>query len=363
MTGAKFVLYGANGYTGELIAREAVRRGLQPVLAGRNREAVAKLASGLGCGSVAIGLDDVTALTQVLRGTRAVLHCAGPFSATAAPMMQACLAAGAHYLDITGEIPVFEAAHALDVAAREAGVVLCPGVGFDVVPTDCVAAELKAQLPDATALFLGFDSSSRPSRGTARTMVEGMAEGGQIRSSGQLQRVAHAFRERDIDFGDGVKTAVTIPWGDVSTAYFTTGIANIETYIAMPAKQIAALRRLNWFGALLKLSLVQSLLKGQATKGPPGPDEDMRRRNPTFVWGEAQAPSGEAVTARIKVANGYDVTVHAALGVLQHLLEYTGPGGYRTPTQLVGSRFVESLPGSGRMEIVRGRAWEPRPDA
>jgi short subunit dehydrogenase-like uncharacterized protein len=165
------------------------------------------------------------------------------------------------------------------------------------------------------------------------------------------------------DFGDGVKSAVTIPWGDVCTAYFTTGIANIETYVAMPAKQIAALRRLNWIGALLKLSLVQSLLKRQATKGPPGPDEDTRRRNPMYVWGEVQAPSGEAVTARIKVANGYDVTVHAALGVLQHLLEYTGPGGYRTPTQLVGSQFVESLPGSGRMEIVRGRAWEPRPPA
>jgi len=360
MTAASFVLYGANGYTGELIAREAVRRGLGPVLAGRDRDAVARLAGELGCGSIVIGLDDVTALTQVLRGTRAVLHCAGPFSATAAPMMQACLAAGAHYLDITGEIPVFEAAHALDGTAREAQTLLCPGVGFDVVPTDCLAAEIKAQLPDATYLALGFDSRSRPSRGTARTMVEGMAEGGHIRSSGRLVRVAHGFRERDIDFGAGVKSAVTIPWGDVSTGYFTTGIPNIEVYIPMPPGQIAALRRLNWVGGLLKLGFVQSILKGQATKGPPGPDEDARRRNPTFVWGEAQAPSGDQVTARIKVANGYDVTVHAALGVLQRVLDYAGPGGYRTPSQIMGSRFIETLPGSGSIEIVRGRAWEPR---
>jgi short subunit dehydrogenase-like uncharacterized protein len=363
MTGATFVLYGANGYTGELIAREAVRRGLRPVLAGRNRDAITALASELGCGSIAIGLDDVTALTQVLRGIRAVLHCAGPFSATAAPMMQACLAAGTHYLDINGEIPVFEAAHALDAAARQAKIVLCPGAGFDVVPTDCIAAELKAQLPDATYLALGFDARSKPSRGTSRTMVEGLAQGGQIRSASRLQRVAHAFRERDIDFGAGVKPAVTIPWGDVSTAYFTTGIPNIEAYMAMPPKQIAALRRLNWLGGLLKLGPVQSLLKSQAAKGPPGPDEEMRRRNPTFVWGEAQSTTGDAVTARIQVANGYDVTVHASLGLLQHLLEHAGPGGYRTPSQLVGRRFIETLPGSGPMSVEKGRAWEPRPAA
>jgi short subunit dehydrogenase-like uncharacterized protein len=285
MTGPSFVLYGANGYTGELIAREAVRRGLEPVLAARNRDAVAKLASELGCGSIVIGLDDVTALTQVLRGTRAVLHCAGPFSATAAPMMQACLAAGAHYLDITGEIPVFEAAHALDGVAREAQTLLCSGVGFDVVPTDCLAAEIKAQLPDATYLALGFDSRTGMSRGTARTTIEGLAEGGHIRSSGRLVRVPHGFRERDIDFGAGVKSAVTIPWGDVSTAWFTTGIPNIEVYIPMSPGRIASLRRLNWVGGLLKFGFVQSILKSQATKGPPGPDEDARRRHRTFVWG------------------------------------------------------------------------------
>jgi short subunit dehydrogenase-like uncharacterized protein len=290
-----------------------------------------------------------------------VLHCAGPFSTTAAPMMQACLAAGTHYLDITGEIPVFEAAHALDAAAREARVVLCPGAGFDVVPTDCLAAELKARLPGATYLALGFDARSTASRGTSRTMVEGIARGGQIRSSGQLQRVAHGFRERDIDFGDGMKGAVTIPWGDVSTAYFTTGIPNIEVYVPMPSRQVAALRRPNWFGGVLRLGPVQALLKSRVARGPPGPDEETRRRNPTFVWGEARSLQGEALAARIKVANGYDVTVHASLGLLQHLLEYRGEGGYRTPSRLVGSRYVETLPGSGTMTIDAGQAREPSP--
>jgi len=360
MTAASFVLYGANGYTGELIAREAVRRGLRPALAGRDREAVARIAAELGCESFVTGLDDATPLVRALGGRRAVLNCAGPFSATAAPMMRACLAVGAHYLDITGEADVLEAAHALDRAARAANVLLCPGVGFDVVPTDCLAAEIKAQLPAATYLALGFESRSALSRGTAQTVVEGMAQGGRIRSSGRLVRVAHGFRERRIDFGDGPKTAVTVPLGEVSSAYHTTGIANIEVYVPMSRRQIAALRRLNWVAPRLKLGVVQSLLKSRPSRGPPGPDARARVRCPAFLCGEAQAPSGEQVTGRLRVANGCELTVHAALGLVQRVLEHTGAGGYVTPSQLVGARFVETLPGCGRIEIVHGRAWEPR---
>jgi short subunit dehydrogenase-like uncharacterized protein len=357
---ARFLVYGANGYTGELIAREAARRGLKPVLAGRNAGAIERLAADLGCEPRVGGLDDAAALVRMLGGIDAVVHCAGPFSVTAEPMMRACLAAGVHYLDITGEIDVFESAQALDADARKARAILCPGVGFDVVPTDCVAAALKEALPDATVLALGFDSRSSVSRGTARTTVEGIARGGRIRSSGQLVTVAHGFRVRDIDFGDGKKSATTIPWGDVSTAYRTTGIPNIEVYVPMSKGQIAAVRRLNFILPLLKLRPVQAFLKSRVASRPVGPDQAARERTATFVWGEAQAPSGELRTARITVGNLYDVTVHGALGVLQRVLEGSGEGGYRTPSQIVGWRFIETLPGSGRMTIGSGRACEPR---
>ncbi|HEY1078348.1 MAG TPA: saccharopine dehydrogenase NADP-binding domain-containing protein, partial [Fontimonas sp.] len=153
-----WMVYGANGYTGELIAREAVKRGLKPILAGRRRESIEALARELGLKAKVFGLDDAVELARQLKGCSLVLHCAGPFSATAAPMMEACLAAGAHYLDITGEIGVFEHAQSLNSRASKARVVLCPGVGFDVIPTDCIAAALKQALPDATDLALGFDS-------------------------------------------------------------------------------------------------------------------------------------------------------------------------------------------------------------
>jgi len=357
----RWIIYGANGYTGELIARAAKQRGLEPVLAGRNGTAVERLAAELGLQSVVVGLDDAGALRSALEGAGLVLHCAGPFSATAAPMIRACLSVGAHYLDITGEIDVFEAAHALDGEARAKGIVVCPGVGFDVVPTDCLAAALKQALPDATYLALGFEMLSRPSRGTAKTTIEGIAAGGRIRSAGKIVSVDHAFRERDIDFGNGPKQATTIPWGDVSTAYYTTGIPNIEVYTPVPASQLKVMRRLNRLRPLLKLGFVQSFLKKHVTKGPSGPDQTARAQTPSFVWGEVQAPSGELRTARIKVANGYDVTVHASLGIVEHVTDSEAGSGFRTPSQLMGARFVERLPGSGRIEISSGRAWEPAP--
>jgi short subunit dehydrogenase-like uncharacterized protein len=364
MSAARLVIYGATGYTGELIAREAVRRGLRPVLAGRNEATVAAFAQELGCEYRIASLEDPGALDRALQGATATLHCAGPFSATSAPMVAACLRQRSHYLDITGEIDVLEAVHARDPAARQAGIVLCPATGFDVVPTDCVAARLRQELPDATYLALGFAARGRPSRGTLKTSIENLARGGRIRSAGRITPVAHAFREREIDFGEGPLTAVTIPWGDVSTAYWTTGIGNIECYIAMPAASIAKLKRLNTFGRLLRFGPVQGLLKRAVSRGPAGPDSAARAVSSMLVWGEAQAPSGDRVTARVRVANGYEVTVHASLAIAQHLLDgKPAEPGHRTPSQIMGSGFVETLPGSSRIEIVHDRAWNPRPPA
>jgi short subunit dehydrogenase-like uncharacterized protein len=346
-----WLLYGANGYTGELAAREAVARGLRPVLAGRSREPVERLARELGLEASAFALDDATAVREALAGRSLVLHCAGPFSATARPMLEGCLATGAHYLDITGEIAVFELAQSLDARARAAGVLVCPGVGFDVVPTDCVAAALKEALPGATHLALGFDGQSSFSRGTGRTMIEGLKDGGCIRRDGRLVRVPLGYRDRRIDFGAGEKLAMTIPWGDVSTAYRTTGIPNVEVYIPMSPRRVRSLRRLNYVRPLLGLGPVQSWLKSRIDRQPPGPDAAQRARTPTHVWGEARDAAGTVRTARITVANGYTVTVHAALGIVERLLRGDVPTGATTPACLMGARYVETLPGSGPLVV------------
>ncbi|MGA8809555.1 MAG: saccharopine dehydrogenase NADP-binding domain-containing protein, partial [Thermoanaerobaculia bacterium] len=202
-----FLIYGANGYTGELIAREAVRRGHKPVLAGRNAEKLAPPAKELGLESRAFPLDK-----PQLDGVDAVLHCAGPFVHTSAPMVRACIAAGVHYLDITGEIPVFEEIMARTDDAARAGVTLIPGVGFDVVPTDCLGAMLAARLPGATELELAFYSpGAEISRGTLKTMIESIGDGGAIREDGKIVRVPPAYDAKEITFSIGPRMAMTIP--------------------------------------------------------------------------------------------------------------------------------------------------------
>ena len=345
------MLYGANGYSGELTARAAAAAGMQPVLAGRSGAALEALGHELKLESRVVALDSPAALAAALEGVSLVLNCAGPFSATARPMIAACLAARSHYLDITGEVDVFEFAASLDTVARAAGVVLCPGVGFDVVPTDCVALALAQALPGATHLALGFDNASPVSRGTARTMVEGLGLGGAVRRDGALVRVPLGYKDRRIDFGAGEKVAMTIPWGDVSTAYRTTGIANIEVYIPISPRRLGQLRRLNYLRWALRLGAVQRFLKARIDAGVPGPDAALRDRTPTHVWGEARAADGRVLTARVVTANGYTVTAHASLGVVARLLAGGVATGSTTPARIMGARFVETLPGSGPMSI------------
>ena len=140
----KWMIYGANGYTGKLIAKQARKRGMKPILAGRNNESIEVIAAETGFDFLVFDLDDASAVNKALQGISIVLHCAGPFSATSQPIIEACLRNGCHYLDITGEISVFANAHKQSDEARHADVVLMPGVGFDVVPTDCLAATLVA---------------------------------------------------------------------------------------------------------------------------------------------------------------------------------------------------------------------------
>jgi short subunit dehydrogenase-like uncharacterized protein len=354
--GTRWLIYGATGYTGRLVAAAAVARGLAPLLGGRDAAAVTAIAREHGLEPRPFALDDPRAAAEALDGVAVVAHCAGPFSATSGPMLDACFAAGANYIDITGEIAVFEAAFARHDAARAAGIVVCPGVGFDVIPTDCVAACLKEALPDATRLALGFETTSGLSAGTAKTSVEALKVGSRMRRDGRLERVPLGGRSRTIDFGRGPRNAVAIPWGDLATAYRTTGIPTIEVFVPMPRMAAVGLRLVDLARGLLASESAQAWLKAAITRRVRGPGEAARVASPTFVWGEATAADGRAAVARLRTANVYDVTVSGVLMAVEHLLGRDGPGGTFTPSQLMGSRCVERLPGSGRIEIIAGRS-------
>jgi len=340
-----WMIYGANGYTGRLAAAEAVRRGQEPVLAGRNEAGIRKIADELGLEIRVFSLDDPAEVARSISGMRVVLHCAGPFSETSRPMIDACLAQGVHYLDITGEISVFQAAHGRDKEARRADVVLLPGAGFDVVPSDCLAASLVQALPAATRLQLAFEASGGPSPGTAKTSIEGLGKGGCIRRDGQLKQVPLAWKTRTVPFAHAERMVVTIPWGDVYTAFVSTGVPDIEVYISVPPASIAKLRWLKWIQPALGLGPVQSFLKSRIGSSVRGPSGKQREDSFSQLWGEVSSADGRKASATMTTPNGYDLTVIASLGIVEFLLQNDVEGGFYTPSLLMGPGFAESLPG------------------
>ena len=339
------MLYGANGYTGELIAREAQKRGLKPILAGRNQEVISSLAKELGLEFRIFTLESSSFIIEALTQVNLVLHCAGPFSATSEPMVGACLASKTHYLDITGELEVFEYVRRQHELAVKRGVMLMAGVGFDVVPTDCLALNLKKFLPDATHLKLAFDAEGRPSHGTALTMIEGLKVGVRIRENGVIKSVPFAYKVAEIPFLHGPKLATTIPWGDVSTAYYTTGIPNIEVYKTFGKTDITKMKLLRPLKPLLGTEAIQHYLKSKIANNFRGPDVVDRMNTKCYIWGQVTNGIGQTKEAHLVTPNGYVVTVHAALGVVEYLLNYEIEPGVKTPAAVMGEHFVRTLPG------------------
>ncbi|MEX0622992.1 trans-acting enoyl reductase family protein [Saccharospirillum sp.] len=349
-----WMIYGAYGYSGELIAREAVARGLTPMLAGRNEHRLRTLANELHLGFRVFDLSDSAAVKRELEDMTLVLHCAGPFSATSGPMLEGCLASKTHYLDITGEMDVFEHAHReeIDKRAREAGIIVCPGVGFDVVPTDCLAAQLKRALPDLTELDLAFKAGGPMSPGTAKTSVEGMAGLSRIRKNGRI--VETPLKTRRLDMGQGERTAVSIPWGDVSTAYHSIGVENIAVYVPVTERTVKRMKRLQSMRWLMGQPWVQAFMKRRIEKNVPGPTAKQRAKSRTYLWGEARNAAGKKVVGRFETPNGYDLTITAPLAIVTAVLNQSVSAlGSTTPSALMGSEFVWSLPGVTALELTR----------
>jgi short subunit dehydrogenase-like uncharacterized protein len=346
------LIYGANGYAGEAAARLAVAQGLTPVLAARDGAKLEPLARELGLEARVATLDDPAALDAALRGAALVLHCAGPYKFTSRQMADACLRAGAHYLDLTGEIPVFEALAARDAEAKARGVMLMPAVGFDVVPTDCLALHLKQRLPSATRLTLAFQvvGPAGLPPGTQRTAIELISFGDRVRRAGKLVVPEPGEKLLSVDFGQGPVQTARLTWGDVFTAYHSTGIADIEVYVALPPAvrgQMRIMKSMRW---LFGWGPVRALLLRTVR---PGPSAAARAATVTHVWGEVSDAQGRRAAARLHGPEaGLVWTTRAALAVVKKVLAGQVAPGYQTPAKVYGADLVLECEGVVREDIA-----------
>ncbi len=350
-----FLLYGATGYTGALTAATAVDLGMRPVLAGRNREKVARLAGQLGLSWRAVGLDDGPGLRAALADVPVVLHCAGPYSRTYPPMVEACLATGTHYLDITGEMIELAALPRRDAEAQARGVMLLPSVGYDVVPSDCLALHTARRLQAAsrtpTHLALAFTQQGGFSRGTLKSTMDTAGRPGMVRREGVLTPVPAAFKSRSFDFGQGLVECTMIPWGDVATAYYSTGIPNIETYMAAPPLQRSLLRAAEWLKPVTTSRPGQRLLMGLTELLPEGPTPAARGQGYALLVAEVTDAAGNRVVSRMRTPHAYMLTAHTALAVVRRVLAGEVHPGFQTPAKAYGPELVMEIGGVTREDL------------
>ena len=350
-----WLIYGATGYSGRLIAEEAVKRGYRPLLGGRSIEKLRPLAEQFGLEYAAF---DLSAAESVLheRGIKLVLHAAGPFAHTSRPMLDACLAVKAHYLDITGEISVFQNTFAHDQAARDARVALISGVGYDIVPSDCLIRYVadKVEAPESLEVVIvgpgGAGGDLGVSAGTLKTNLEMIADGFVMRRNGALVPVDVGSGVKSFRFPDGEHTGLIIPWGDVVTAYRPAGIPNITAYLTFPTNQLMMLR---YGGFLLRRLLQIDSLRGWASRQIEqrivGPDEHARQTGRSNMYAQVTGKDGQKAEAWLETIEAYQLTILASVNAVERVFS-DHPVGALSPSQAFGADFVMQIPQTVRQD-------------
>ncbi|HVN85619.1 MAG TPA: saccharopine dehydrogenase NADP-binding domain-containing protein [Candidatus Binatia bacterium] len=349
--GDPLLIYGATGYTGRLIVDAAKARGLRPLLAGRSESKLAALAERTGLEYRVVRLTDGAALDRVLNEVSVVLHAAGPFSETARPMVDACLRTRTHYLDITGEVAVIDGLSHRDGDGRRRGVMIMPGVGFDVVPSDCLGAHVARRLPNAQRLIFGLRGLQFVTRASAKTLIEHAIIGVNIRRDGMITSVVPGASQRTFDYGAGPALSFAVSWGDVASAYYTTGIPNIEVYFASLPSLQAMLTATRYFGRLLGSGPLQAWFKAHADMLPEGPTPEERAGAQIVIVAEAEDRHGRRASARMVTPEAYACTATLAPAIAHRVLQGDFEPGFQTPGRVYGPDFALSFPGISRVDI------------
>lgn len=344
----RWMIYGANGFSGRLVLDHALKLGLKPILAGRNSHEIASLSREL---NLPARIFDVSEdhIKRCLQGVKILLNCAGPFRRTTIPLLQGCIHERVDYLDITGEQRVFSDVFSLTDACTQAGIRAIPGVGFDVVPSDCLALHLVQKLPDADHLQLGIYGEGPPSRGTLKTTIEGWLSGGLIRRQGELVPSPIGASRSMISFlpSDDRKLCLSVPWGDLVTAWHSTKIPNIITYAAIKEADQSLLRQLERLRYVLGKPLASWAARRWVARAQAGPTLNQREKSSSVIFAQVSNPAGKIVAMRFRMPNAYTFTANAAVTAVKNLITNPSspPPGVYTPGQAFGCQFAPSLVG------------------
>jgi short subunit dehydrogenase-like uncharacterized protein len=325
-------------------------RGVAFIAAGRDDRRVAQVASEFDSPSRVFTLGDDTAIDRALSGVDVVLNAAGPFLSTTAPLLRSCLRNRVHYLDVSGEVGPLEHVASLHLQARSAGVMMLPAVGFDVVPSDCLALHLAKRLPSARELVLSISGSNLLSRGSARAFADHAGIPVYVRKRGRLEPILFRTQVRWVDFGSETRPVIAVSWGDLVTAFRSTGIPDIEIYFEATAARWTVIGLNQYFGWMMGSTWTRSWLKSYLSSVPEGPTPQKRTSENAIIVGEAR-DGRQRVRARLVTPEAYTFTGMAGAAVAERVLGGAIEPGFQTPAALLGADFVLSMPGVLREDL------------
>lgn len=319
----KLMIYGAAGYTGRMASANVKAAGVDFVIAGREQDEAkfAALASDLGVEYRLFAVDDPSTAEAALGDISVLLNCAGPFMRTAGPLMNACIAAGVHYLDIAAELDSYRLAEKLDQDANAAGVMLLPGSGGSVAMLGSLAGHAARRVTAPRNLRIALHVAGGFSRGSAISASENVTTECLYRVDGTL--MSRSPEEvREFDFGNGPATSFPVTLPDLITIWRATRIPNIETFVhvtegAFPEGDLAAM--------------------------PDGPTLEQREANRYHAAVEVTTEDGTVVRSILDTVNGYTFTALAAAEAARRVVNGEARPGFQTPAGLFGDGFAETI--------------------
>jgi short subunit dehydrogenase-like uncharacterized protein len=268
-------------------------------------------------------------------------------------MIRACLEARVHYVDVSGEVDAIASAADWHLEASRAGVTILCGAGFDVVPSDCLAAHVFRRMPGARRLRVAISGLELASPGSLKTLGAELGRPTRVRRAGKLVEIPPGSLSRSFDFGQGPKACVAVTWGDLVSAHYSTGAENIETYFEATLGVSAVVQSNRVWGWLFRFPGVSAAVERQAalwTREPTLTEMASRR---ACVVVEAEDASGRVTTSRIATPEAYTLTAQTAAAIVERLLETNADlePGFQTPSRLFGPDFILRFDGVSRVDV------------
>ena len=353
--GTAVAVFGATGYTGRLIARALSDHGVPLLLAGRDASKLAALAAQVGGSDTLVAsVADQASLDALARRARVLINCVGPFVDLGEPVVRAAIAAGAHYVDTTGEQPFLHAMAVHDQWAKSQGVAVIPALAFEIALSDCGASLAAAELDEVDAVVVTYVTRFHASQGTKRTALRVLQSDGFAYTNGRWVSEAPGRRHVFVDLPRPVGTvaAVSFPSAEVMTIPRHVAAREVRTYLSVPT--VAA--RLLSATAPLVAGLVRSPLNRLGTwalgDGTEGPDAETRRRDVFHIAVDARGrrrgkPAGQRLIIRGR--DPYGLTAAICRQGAQLLLDGGGrAAGVLAPAMAFDARrFLDGLQSEG----------------